>query len=176
MDKSTAQPKKGPIAIGLSIGRCGTLSMCEALKLLYCGQCYHWSRVPSTQEYLSLLSKATHGKDSHDDWRGYLDGFSAAVGSPVTGYWHILKDVYPDAKLFLLRRDGESWYKSFQETALAIFKYHHTPVYYLCYYTWPALYTKIPFLINVYHKLLGKDFMNLGKYELISRFEADCFH
>ena len=146
--------------------------MCEALEFLFGGKCFHFHRVLLTNEHLSMLSKATKGEDDTNDWVSLLEGYHAAVGSPFAGYWHILKDIYPDAKVILLWRDSESWYESFSKALFPTFRYHGTLSYYLLYYTWPKVYIRMPFYIKLYRRLLGTDFLVCDKKELIRRFEA----
>ncbi len=99
--------------IGAGLPRTGTLSQKIALEMLGLAPCYHMVNV------LGDL-------DESDRWRRVLDGevplaemfegFEATVDWPGSFFYRELIDLYPDAKVLISVRSGESWARSMRET------------------------------------------------------------
>ena len=99
--------------IGAGFGRTGTLSVKLALEKLGFSACYHMAEVFSHPGHAELWLRAWRGEAV---WAELFDGFSAAVDWPVAAFWHRLMDYYPNARVLLTLRDGESWYRSASNT------------------------------------------------------------
>lgn len=99
--------------IGAGLGRTGTMSLKGALEQLGFGPCYHMIEVIENPKYIDVWYDAAHGKPL--DY-SVFDGFQSVVDWPAVAYWRELIDHYPDAKVILTTRSGESWYKSVTET------------------------------------------------------------
>ena len=99
--------------IGAGFGRTGTLSLKHALERLGFGPCYHMAEVATHPEHVDLWRRAWRGEDV---WPELFADYGAAVDWPVAAFWQRLMDYYPDAKVLLSLRDGESWFKSATDT------------------------------------------------------------
>ena len=102
--------------IGAGLGRTGTLSLKLALEQLGAGPCYHMMEVAAHPEHSAIWLAADRGESV--DWQQIFAGYSSAVDWPACAFWHELLAAYPDARVILTLRDGESWYASFRETIL----------------------------------------------------------
>jgi hypothetical protein len=60
------------------------------------------------------FEKAYAGEDV--DWDEVYKGFNAAVDFPTCGFYKVLMQKYPDAKIVHTTRDPEKWYKSAMNT------------------------------------------------------------
>ena len=98
--------------IGAGFGRTGTLSLKFALEKLGFDKCYHMMECnPEDQKrWLGLARGETM------DWEAVFDGFQASVDWPSSNFWREQRAHYPDAKVILSLRDGESWYASVMNT------------------------------------------------------------
>lgn len=101
--------------IGAGFGRTGTLSMKLALEQLGFAKCYHMLEVAKHPEHLALWSQATEDA-AKVNWPALFVGYRSAVDWPVAAFWRELAVYYPDSKIILTRRDGESWYRSAYNT------------------------------------------------------------
>ena len=99
--------------VGAGFGRTGTLSLKRALETLGFGPCYHMAEVAAHPDHVDLWRRAWRGEDV---WAELFDGFGAAVDWPAAAFWQPLADIYPDAKVVLSLRDGDSWFKSATDT------------------------------------------------------------
>ena len=105
------------LVIGAGLGRTGTLSLRNALSILYGKPVYHMSEVRK-QGHARLWIAAQHGSD--DALREILKGYPGAVDFPVCAYFDRLMQMYPKAKIILtIRNTPEEWAKSARETILA---------------------------------------------------------
>jgi hypothetical protein len=50
------------------------------------------------------------------DWDAIFEGYASTVDWPSARYWKPILAHYPDAKVILSSRSGESWFDSFSET------------------------------------------------------------
>ncbi|ORY95611.1 hypothetical protein BCR43DRAFT_493281 [Syncephalastrum racemosum] len=60
------------------------------------------------------------------DWDALYEGFDAACDCPTTMFVERLAEVYPDAKVILIERSPESWYRSMSNTGHRVFQ---TPIH-----------------------------------------------
>jgi hypothetical protein len=59
--------------------------------------------------------------DGEQPWDEVFDGYEATVDFPAAYHWRELADFYPDAKILLSIRDGESWARSMADTINQIY-------------------------------------------------------
>jgi hypothetical protein len=104
--------------IGAGLPRTGTLSQKVALEIIGFGPCYHMVNVLGD---LSEAPKWRRAVEGDPDWEGILGGFEATVDWPGSYFYKELIETYPDAKVLLSVRDGESWAHSMRETIWGLF-------------------------------------------------------
>lgn len=105
----------------LGYSRTGTMSMHNALQHLGF-PCYHFStfydNVQDCDIWLRLIETKFDGKASIDISRQTFDALLGEYGAVVDMPCHLfaaeLMEFYPDAKIVLVERNVESWYKSWQ--------------------------------------------------------------
>lgn len=99
--------------IGAGLPRTGTLTLKIALEMLGAGPCYHMVNILTD---MSLVPRWVDALDGRADWNKILDGFESTVDYPGAYFYRELMDAFPDAKVVLSVRDGESWARSLQDT------------------------------------------------------------
>jgi Sulfotransferase domain len=104
--------------IGAGLPRTGTLSQKVALEMLGLGPCYHMVNVLGD---LELVAPWRQALDGDPDWDQVFDGFQSTIDWPGSYYYRELIDAYPDAKVLLSVRDGESWARSMRDTIWGLF-------------------------------------------------------
>ena len=104
--------------IGAGLPRTGTLSQKVALEMLGFGPCYHMVNVLADLDLAPMWRRAMDG-DAR--WNEIFEGFEATVDWPGSFFYRELIDEYPDAKVVLGVRDGESWARSMRETIWGLF-------------------------------------------------------
>jgi Sulfotransferase domain len=104
--------------IGAGLPRTGTLSQKVALEMLGLGPCYHMVNVLGD---LELVAPWRQALDGDPDWDQLFDGFQSTIDWPGSYYYRELIDAYPDAKVLLSVRDGESWARSMRDTIWGLF-------------------------------------------------------
>jgi hypothetical protein len=104
--------------IGAGLPRTGTLSQKVALEIIGFGPCYHMVNVLGDLSEAPRWRRAVEGDP---DWEGILGGFEATVDWPGSYFYKELIAAYPDAKVLLSVRDGESWAHSMRETIWGLF-------------------------------------------------------
>ncbi len=104
--------------IGAGLPRTGTLSQKVALEILGFGPCYHMVNVLGD---LSEAPKWRRAVDGNPDWQDIFGEFQSTVDWPGSYFYEELSDVYPDAKVVLGVRDGESWARSMRDTIWGLF-------------------------------------------------------
>lgn len=104
--------------IGAGLPRTGTLSQKVALEIIGFGPCYHMVNVLGDLSEAPRWRRAVEGDP---DWEGILGGFEATVDWPGSYFYKELIEAYPDAKVLLSVRDGESWAHSMRETIWGLF-------------------------------------------------------
>ncbi len=103
--------------IGAGLPRTATLSQKVALEMLGVGPCYHMVDV------LGDLPRAHHWADAlagNARWDDVFDGYQSTVDWPGSFFYRELREFYPDAKLLLSVRSGESWARSMSETIASL--------------------------------------------------------
>jgi hypothetical protein len=100
--------------LGAGFGRTGTMSLKLALERLGFGPCYHMAELTDHPEQIPLWRAATRG--AMPDWNEIFAGYRSAVDWPAAGFWDVLADVYPSAKVILTVRDPQRWYDSTAST------------------------------------------------------------
>jgi hypothetical protein len=104
--------------IGAGLPRTGTLSQKVALEILGLGPCYHMVNVLGD---LSEAPKWRRAVEGDGDWQEIFGEFQATVDWPGSYFYKELIEVYPDAKVLLSVRDGDSWAASMRDTIWGIF-------------------------------------------------------
>jgi hypothetical protein len=99
--------------IGAGLPRTGTLTQKIALEMLGVGPCYHMTNILIDMSLVPQWADALYGQC---DWNEIFAGFEATVDWPGAYFYRELMDVYPDAKVLLSVRDGESWARSMHDT------------------------------------------------------------
>ncbi|MBV9535551.1 MAG: hypothetical protein JO321_09090 [Solirubrobacterales bacterium] len=99
--------------IGAGLPRTGTLSQKVALEILGYGPTYHMVNVLANLDLVDQWRSALQGDGQ---WDEIFDGFEATVDWPGSFFYRELSEIYPDAKVLLSVRDGESWSRSMRDT------------------------------------------------------------
>jgi hypothetical protein len=97
--------------IGAGCPRTGTLSTQAALTLLGM-PCYHMAEIAIHEEH----TRAWHAflvEKKAMDWEALFKNYEATVDAPPAFFYREILQAFPDAKVLLNLRDGESWYKSY---------------------------------------------------------------
>ncbi|HZQ80647.1 MAG TPA: sulfotransferase [Gaiellaceae bacterium] len=103
--------------IGAGLPRTATLSQKVALETLGLGPCYHMVDVLSD---LGRTEQWTDALDGKADWDEIFEGYQSTVDWPGSYFYRELVEKYPDAKVLLSVRSGESWARSMIETISSI--------------------------------------------------------
>ncbi|THV83930.1 hypothetical protein D6D26_10146 [Aureobasidium pullulans] len=91
---------------------------------------YHWVSMMENPKDLDLWTSALTRKYDDDDynnsytlaeWDALLGHVSAVTDSPINAFAPELIAAYPHAKVVLVERDTESWYKSFEKNVVSSF-------------------------------------------------------
>jgi hypothetical protein len=109
----TTTPTTGLILIGAGLPRTGTLTQKLALEQLGLGPCYHWVNVIADLDQVALWDSALDGEKP---WEEVFAGHRSTVDWPGGYFYRELMDAYPEARVLLSVREGESWERSFRDT------------------------------------------------------------
>ena len=105
--------------IGAGLPRTATTTQLVALEQLGFAPCYHMRDLLADLEAgLPLWERVAEGDP---DWERIFGDSASTVDWPSARYYRELMDYYPEAKVLLSVRDGESWAHSMQETVWGIF-------------------------------------------------------
>ena len=105
--------------IGAGLPRTATTTQMVALEQLGFGPCYHMRNLLADLENgLPLWERAAEGAA---DWEQIFGDADSTVDWPSARYYRELIDYYPDAKVLLSVRDGETWVRSMRKTVWGIF-------------------------------------------------------
>lgn len=104
--------------IGAGLPRTATLSQKLALETLGFGPCYHMVNVLAD---LSLADGWRRALEGQREWDTVFAGFEATVDWPGSFFYKDLVEAYPDAKVLLSVRKGESWERSATQTMWSLF-------------------------------------------------------
>ncbi|MFI6292434.1 sulfotransferase family protein [Nonomuraea sp. NPDC050790] len=109
----------GMKAIGVGVGRTGTLSLKAALERLGLGPCFHGRHVLDHPERLPMWRAAAAGE--RVSWEAVFAGYASSVDWPGAAFWREILAAFPDAKVILTERDPEAWYASVSRTIYRMF-------------------------------------------------------
>lgn len=105
----------------LGYSRTGTLTMQKALEILGYPT-YHFSsmydNVKEGDLWLKAIDAKFHGKGEMPDkkfWDGLLGHVGGVTDAPCNLFGKELMDAYPEAKVVLVEREIESWYRSWMD-------------------------------------------------------------
>jgi hypothetical protein len=99
--------------IGAGLPRTGTLSQKVALEMLGLGPCYHMVNVLGDLSNVEPWQRVYDGEIRASE---VLAGCQSTVDWPGAFFVDSLLEDFPDAKVLLSVRDGESWERSMTET------------------------------------------------------------
>ncbi|KAG9953029.1 hypothetical protein KCU85_g1714, partial [Aureobasidium melanogenum] len=115
--------------LSLGLGRTGTMSMKAAYEILGYPT-YHYISMMENPPDLDLWLSALCRKYSPQadekpftlaEWDALLGHVSAVTDSPINAFAPELITAYPFAKIVLVERDVEAWYKSFERNVIESF-------------------------------------------------------
>ncbi len=104
--------------IGAGLPRTATMTQKLALEMLGFAPCYHMANVWGNLDSVPRWHEAYLGRR---DWDDVFDGYQAAVDWPASFYYRELMEAYPEAKVLLSVRSGESWERSMGNTIWGTF-------------------------------------------------------
>lgn len=104
--------------IGAGLPRTATMTQKIALEVLGLAPCYHMANVMGDLDTVPRWLEAFLG---NDDWDDIFGGYRATVDWPGAFFYKELMEAYPDAKVLLSVRSGESWERSMGDTIWGIF-------------------------------------------------------
>ena len=116
------------ICPGLS--RSGTGAMRQALEILGIGRTFHGLRLGERPDDLNLWIDLTDRKYPPNGQRAIekpitapdldkvIGDCGAVTDMPCAAFWRELMEAYPKAKVVLVERDLESWYRSFDQAVI----------------------------------------------------------
>jgi hypothetical protein len=99
--------------IGAGLPRTATLTQKIALEMLGLAPCYHMVNVLSD---LSLVPPWIEAFEGGQNWDRIFGDHQATVDWPGAFFYQELVEAYPDAKVLLSVRDGDSWACSMRDT------------------------------------------------------------
>ncbi len=103
--------------IGAGLPRTATSTQKVVMDILGIAPCYHMQNVFADLDEARRWSAARTDKAVLKE---ILDPFESAVDWPGSYFYKELAEIYPDAKVLLSVRSGESWARSMQETIWAM--------------------------------------------------------
>jgi hypothetical protein len=103
--------------IGAGLPRTATLTQKVALEMVGIRPCYHMVNVLAD---LSLAPEWAAAFDGAANWDMIFGDCQASVDWPASFFWRELVEYYPDAKVLLSVRSGESWANSIKNTIWGI--------------------------------------------------------
>ncbi|MBA3359294.1 MAG: sulfotransferase family protein [Thermoleophilaceae bacterium] len=106
--------------VGVGFGRSGTMSLKQALEDLGQGPCLHMIDLIRNNELIPPWQEAAI--EGNVDFDKMFEGFESTIDWPGCTYWKDLIDYYPDALVLLNYRDFDGWYKSVNNTIVAVRK------------------------------------------------------
>jgi len=107
--------------IGVGFGRTGTMSLKAALERLGADPCFHMiDLIMGERKDRDLPYWVRIANDEPVDWHEVFDGWEATVDWPAASRWREICDAFPDVPVLLNVRDFEGWYRSVENTILAV--------------------------------------------------------
>ncbi|KAF5672549.1 hypothetical protein FHETE_3683 [Fusarium heterosporum] len=124
----TAKPKREMQVLSLGLPRTGTASMAEALTILGYKDVYHGIKSIDDKEDWAIMERATDASFpnlpsytgrpfTREQW-DELWGHCEAVTDVASVYAPQLIEAYPEAKVILIIREYDAWFKSMDEGVL----------------------------------------------------------
>lgn len=104
--------------IGAGLPRTATTTQKVALEMLGM-PCYHMRDLMADFADVPTWQRAADGHPV--DWNALFEGYTSTVDWPAAYFYRELMEAYPDAKVLLSVRDGESWERSMRDTVWAIY-------------------------------------------------------
>jgi Sulfotransferase domain len=104
--------------IGAGLPRTATMTQKIALEMLGFSPCYHMANVMGDLDSVPRWLEAFLGRR---DWDDIFGEFEATVDWPGAFFYKELMEAYPDAKVLLSVRSGESWERSMGDTIWGTF-------------------------------------------------------
>lgn len=96
-----------------------------ALEILYGNECYHWDSVPENLPDCDLWIEALNAKYfdkgkpyTRKEWDALLGHVSAVTDIPANDFGPELIEAYPEAKVILVEREIDSWFRSWDDIFL----------------------------------------------------------
>lgn len=99
--------------IGAGLPRTATSSQKAAMDVLGVTPCYHMQNVFADLDEAPRWAAALQSVDALEE---IVDSFQSVIDWPGSYHWRALMDLYPEAKVLLSVRSGESWAKSMIQT------------------------------------------------------------
>jgi len=103
--------------IGAGLPRTATSSQKVAMDVLGITPCYHMQNVFADLDEGPRWHAALTSTEALEE---IVDSSESVIDWPGSYHWRALMDLYPDAKVLLSVRSGESWAKSMQQTIWAM--------------------------------------------------------
>jgi Sulfotransferase domain len=107
--------------IGVGFGRSGTMSLKAALEELGAGPCFHMidlitgdSRDRDIPYWVKIANREPV------DWDEVFEPWESTVDWPACSRWEELIEVFPDVPVLLNHRDFDGFYRSVENTILAV--------------------------------------------------------
>lgn len=107
--------------LSLAMPRTGTVTMQAALETLGCQPTYHGytplNNIGQCAKWIRAFQAKYHNRgplSTRDDWDDLLGNYQAVTDSPAICFAEELIKAYPEAKVVLVERDVEKWYRSFE--------------------------------------------------------------
>ena len=104
--------------IGAGLPRTATLTQRAALEILGLAPCYHMQNVFATMTEAGRWRDALDGKLAPAE---IVKDYPAAVDWPASYYYRELMEAFPQAKVLLSVRDGQTWAQSMRKTIWGLF-------------------------------------------------------
>jgi hypothetical protein len=107
--------------IGVGFGRTGTMSLKAALEELGAGPCFHMIDLIMGEEKERDLAHWVRIADGEPvDWHEVFEPWESTVDWPAASRWREIVAAFPEAPVLLNVRDFDGFYKSCENTILAI--------------------------------------------------------
>jgi hypothetical protein len=105
--------------IGAGLPRTGTTTQMVAFEMLGFGPCYHMRDVLADLE--NELPHWEGAQDARPDWDAVFGDAQSTCDWPSARFYADLIEHYPETKVVLTVRDGESWVRSMRQTVWGMF-------------------------------------------------------
>lgn len=128
-EKTDSQSQRQMKVLSVGLPRTATLSLAEALEILGLQNVYHSLRTPNIDGHYPIIDRAADGSfptlatydikkaPTREQWDKVF-GDSEAVTEVASLFAPQLIKAYPEAKVILVIRDFDNWYRSLDESLL----------------------------------------------------------